>query len=189
MNSSVRTFIAIKIIPEKKLLEVLAHIRAECSDEAIKWVKPDNLHITLKFLGDTSAKQVEKIKKQLETIVENFKPFQGVLKGVGYFKTKSQPRILFANIYDAEQLNEIVEGIESKISTLGFAAEQRSFKPHLTLARIKFLKNRKAFYHLIDNYYNAEFQVVPVTELIFFQSKLNSDGPEYQPLQIAKFKG
>jgi 2'-5' RNA ligase len=139
-------------------------------------------------LGDTSPGQAKELERLLEQVAERCKIFQGSLKGLGYFKTKRQPRVLFAGIFDAEQLEILANEIDTETEKLGFAKENRSYKPHLTLARIKFLKNKKDFYQLVDQYKSIEFQVMPVNEVIFYQSVLKPAGPVYHPLKTISLK-
>jgi 2'-5' RNA ligase len=96
------------------------------------------------------------------------------------------PRVLFANIKDGKELQLLASEIDKRLEKLGFELETRPFKPHLTLARIKFLKNKKAFYQAVEKYRETLFQAVPVNELIFYRSILKPEGPEYKELSILK---
>jgi 2'-5' RNA ligase len=72
--------------------------------------------------------------------------------------------------------------IDKRLAKLGFQAEKRPFKPHLTLARIKYLKNKKAFYEAVEKYRDTFMQTAKINEIIFYRSILKPDGPEYKPI-------
>lgn len=188
MNTNLRTFIAIKINPAPKLLEVTARCRELFENEAIRWVGSNNLHLTLKFLGETSEKQVQEIITNLENMAAQVSPFSLQLNGLGYFESGRQPKVLFAGVQELEEMKTLAQKIEEDFVLLGFEQEERKFNPHLTLGRIKFLKDKKRFYSFVEKYKNIEFQTVQVCEIIFYKSILNPRGPEYVPLAIVQLK-
>ena len=186
MPDLIRTFIAVKIEPEPDLLQLIKHFRKTLENEKIKWANENNLHLTLKFLGDTSPVQVERVKSILEETADNFSSFRFDLKGVGFFKRNRQPRVLFVNIEKNIILKQLAAEIDAKLSELGFEKEKREFNPHLTLGRIKFLKNKKAFYQAVEKHQETFFQTASINEIIFYRSILKPEGPEYMPLKIIK---
>ncbi len=188
MKSAIRTFIAIKIVPENELKSFIGKAKIAFNDESIKWVDENNLHLTLRFLGQTSAEQVKKITRSLEKIAFQTGRFPVQLKGAGYFKSNRAPKVLFVDINDAESLKELAMSIDEEVVMTGFEPENRKFNPHLTLARIKFIKNIESFLLFIKDWKEKEFQTVQVTEIIYYQSILNSDEPVYKPLGKFKLK-
>ena len=183
-----RTFIAIKIIPEKKLLDIFSTLRKSLEGEAISWVDTKNLHLTLRFLGETSDDYVLKIKRLLDNISLNYHRFQFNLKGVGFFKGKNQPRVLFLSVENDLLLKQLIAEIEEMVVSTGISREEKSFNPHLTLGRIKFLQNKNAFYSLADELNGAEIQSVTVSEIIYYQSVLSSAGAIYKPIHQIQLK-
>ena len=183
MSQFHRTFIAIKIKPEPELLDLMVVCRENFNNEAIKWVDENNLHLTLKFLGNTSSNQTEEIKNILEEFAVGVPAFSFALKGLGYFKSKGKPRVLFASIYSFKAMEKIAGELEEQLFKLGFEKETRAFKPPLTLARIKFVKDKNHFYEFVGQYKNKKFQTVNVSEIIFYQSILKPQGPKYVPLK------
>ncbi|HKI90055.1 MAG TPA: RNA 2',3'-cyclic phosphodiesterase [Draconibacterium sp.] len=183
MSDVYRTFIALRIHPGNILQHLLNELQETFSTEAIKWVEKENLHLTLKFLGDTTVEQLEEIKEILKKTRKHFQPFHFQLKGLGYFKSNGQPRVLFAGIEDFESLKQLVSDLDESFAKVGFEKEKREFKPHLTLARIKFLKNRKQFYSLVEKFDGNEIQSVNISEIVYYQSILKPGGPVYIPLQ------
>jgi 2'-5' RNA ligase len=182
-----RTFIAIKITSEKKLLDIFSILKKSLSGESINWVATNNLHLTLRFLGETTHEQAQKIVILLENISQNYYPFQFKLKGIGIFKSSNKPRVLFVTVENDLKLKQLAAEIEEKIISLGFSYGDKAFNPHLTLGRIKFIQNKDVLYSLVNKFRNTEIQQVTVSEIIFYQSILSSDGPTYNPIEIIKF--
>ncbi len=177
-----RTFIAIKIEPEALLLQKMADLKKELAQEPIKWVDKQNLHLTLKFLGETSEEQVTQIKNMLEELASLQPPVSFIVSGMGYFKSRGMPRVLFADIHNGEALQQLAEGIETLLTPLGYNNETRPFNPHLTLGRINFLKNKQQFYQAVEAHQYVSLKSVSINEIIFFQSHLMPEGPEYREL-------
>lgn len=179
-----RTFVAIKIKAEPLLIKILADLKDQLKDESLNWVDPQNLHLTLKFLGETSAQQVAGIKKLLSDISVKYHPFSVCLEGIGFFKSSGMPRVLFAGINEDGTLAQLADEAGDHLVHFGFEKEKRIYNPHLTLARIKFLKNKKRFFEAVEKYRNIPLQQSTVTEFIFFQSKLNPSGAVYHELVV-----
>lgn len=179
-----RTFIAVKIKPEQNLLKLITRLKQAFDGEGIKWVEPDNLHLTLRFIGETTADQSNQIIGLLENVSQKHQQFYFTLNKFGYFKSGNQPRVLFLAIENDTFLKKIVKDIEEGLENLGFEKEEREFKPHLTLARIKFLKSHNLFYSVLKELNEEDIQEVRVSEIIFYQSILSSAGPKYKPLKV-----
>jgi RNA 2',3'-cyclic 3'-phosphodiesterase len=144
------------------------------------------MHLTLKFLGETTEKQISEIKEILSKVASQFHPFHFTLEGTGYFKSGLQPNVVFAGIKNLSELESLAAGINDNLANVGFSKETRAFKPHLTLGRIKFLKDKKRFYDFLEEYKDTRFQQVKVDEIFFYQSILKPTGPVYIPLQMVK---
>ena len=183
-----RTFIAIKIVPEKKLIDLVSTLKNSLNNELINWADTDNLHLTLRFIGETEQKQLDEIIRLIDEVAQRFHPFQFSLKNVGFFKSKNQPRILFFAVENGLMLNQLAAEIEERIVALGFSWEERQFNPHLTIGRIKFIQNKMAFYKLIHQLKGTEIQTVKVSEIVYYQSILTSAGAIYKPIQQIHLK-
>ena len=104
----------------------------------ISWVKSENLHITLKFLGDTPETKIDELQQVVTQAVKGIPSFVITLRGFGAFPDKRAPRTLWTGIEgDTEILVSLANQIESAVAPLGFPPESKPFRPHLTLARIK----------------------------------------------------
>ncbi len=177
-----RTFIAIKIKAEPLLVQIVSDLKDQLKGEILNWVDIKNLHLTLRFLGETSEQQILTVKKRLLDIASGYQPIPVGLEGLGYFKSSGMPRVLFVNVYDDGTMAQLAGEAEDFLGSIGFEREKRPFKPHLTLARIKFLKNKNRFFDAVDKYRNLKLQESSVSEIIFFQSVLYPSGPVYHEL-------
>lgn len=188
MSDSLRTFIAVKIEPQPELTELIKHLKKTFEKEKIKWVEENNLHLTLKFLGDTSPLQVEAVKNILQETGANFSPFQFDLKGIGFFKRNRQPKVLFANIEKKDFLKQLAAEIDTRLADLGFEKEERDFNPHLTFGRIKYLRNKPRFYETVEEFKSNFIQKVEIDKIIYYQSILKPEGPEYKTIEKVGLK-
>ena len=186
MKNTKRTFIAIKIEPEKVLTDLFKNLKRSLKDEKIKWVEENNLHLTLRFLGETSQEQFQQVDLVLKKLAAENKPFSFDLQGTGFFGSKSQPKVLFISVLNAEILSQFADNFVKSISDFGFQTDEKPFAPHLTLGRIKEIQNSGQFLNLVQQYENVPFQQVLVNEIIFYESILHSTGPVYKPMRIYK---
>lgn len=180
MTDFLRTFVAVKVEPSPVLLQTMNDLKQQLAGEQVKWVEPNNLHLTLKFLGDTLPSQVDEIGEELNQAANMFSAFTFRLEGLGFFKTRGMPRVIFVPVNEGEILQQLAGDIDNRLAKLGFESEPRPFKPHLTLARIKYLKNKKAFYKAVEKYRCTFMQTAEINELVFYHSILKPHGPEYK---------
>lgn len=182
MTDFLRTFVAVKVEPSPVLQETMNDLKQKLAGEQVKWVEPNNLHLTLKFLGDTLPSQVDEIGEELNQAAKLFFAFTFRLEGLGFFKSRGMPRVLFVHINEGEVLQHLADEIDSRLAKLGYQPEKRPFKPHLTLARIKYLKNKKVFYEAVEKYRSTFMQTTEINELVFYRSILKPHGPEYKSI-------
>lgn len=181
-----RTFIGIKINPGDEFLNAYTKLRNELENEKIKWVDSDNFHLTLFFLGDTDEKQIENVTLKLSNIIDNFNQFTIDLKGLGVFKNFSRPRVLWGGIYDYETMVRLKKAIDNEMVQLGFEPDNREFKPHLTIGRIKFIRNKDRLKKLVLENEDKFFDKLRVDEVTYYESVLHPQGPEYIPIEKYK---
>jgi len=179
-----RTFIAIKVDPESGLLNMIYDLKRTLADEKIKWVDPSNIHLTLAFLGDTGEKMIKTLSAMLREKCNAFQEFEFVLAGTGVFKNFHDPRVIWAGIVSSEKLPELNQTISSGLKDFGFIIDARPFRPHLTLGRIKSVRDTGNLETVLCKYSDSEFQKVHVREVIFFESILTRTGPLYKPLGV-----
>lgn len=177
-----RIFIAVKVTPEAELLKAAATLKALLASESIKWTDMINTHLTLAFLGDTEESRIGSVAGMLQERCAGFKEFGFRIEGTGIFKNYRDPRVIWAGITSAERLVVLGGIINSGLTENGFRVEERAFKPHLTLGRIRTVKNIDHLREVVEKYRETVFQTVTVNEVILFESILRQTGPLYKPL-------
>ena len=139
-----RTFIAIELSGEIKnsLAQIESHLKYSGAD--VKWVSPDNIHLTLKFLGEISEEKCEKVKAALDEVAKTSAPFEISIKDIGAFPKLESPRVIWVGLdKGAKEATELAKKIDLSLSKLGFQEETRPFAAHLTVGRVRSAKNRE----------------------------------------------
>jgi RNA 2',3'-cyclic 3'-phosphodiesterase len=180
-----RIFIALKVEAGPALLGMISSLKSGLQKDNIKWTSIDNIHITLAFLGDTQESLINDISIMLADKCGGYGKFNLTLKGCGLFRNLSDPRIIWTGIEPSDRLIQLNKSIMNGLKVLDIKMEDRPYNPHLTLGRIKHLNDKELLKALIDCFKNTELQIVPVTDVILYESILLQSGPIYQPL--AKF--
>jgi 2'-5' RNA ligase len=177
-----RIFIAVKIEPQNTLTGMISELKATLKDDRIKWTEPGNFHITLAFLGDTEEDRIKEVVKMLKRVCQDSGAFDLFFKGAGIFRSIHDPRVLWAGIQPSEELNKLFESVENGLNKAGLSIEDRTYNPHLTLGRIKSIKDTGTLKSLIARYQNLEIQKQTIREVILYESLLFHSGPVYKPL-------
>jgi len=178
-----RTFIAVKIPVSGTTAEIIQDIKSELQDEKIKWVETFNMHITLFFVGETHDEMIQKISSELENLLKNKKPFTLKGEGIGLFKNFNNPRVLWLGIEKSEYLEQVKKEIDQMMRNFGFAIENREFKPHLTLGRIKRIDNKSKLKNILNHYMDVNFHDFYIDKIIYYESRLTSSGPVYKVIK------
>jgi RNA 2',3'-cyclic 3'-phosphodiesterase len=191
--AKLRTFIAVETPPEvigrvSKLARILAPAAAEAD---VKWVAPENLHWTIKFLGDVDPRDLAEICLALNAAARKVAPFRMTVERAGAFPNVARPRTLWLGAGDGgEALVCLAEAVETEMTKIGFRREGRRFEPHLTIGRVRSGgPGQQALGELLAE--NAEFDggVMEVDEVVLFSSELRPDGPVYEALERAELTG
>lgn len=177
-----RVFIAVKVNPDAGLLRMISTLKSALAKENIKWVDPANLHITMAFLGDTEDGKIKILAGMLKDKCSGFHEFDFMLSGAGVFKNYRDPRVIWVGIKSPEKLYTLENKIAECLKSNGFLIEERQFKPHLTLGRVKAVTDTVNLKNILDRYRDIEFQKVEVKEVILFESILSPTGPIYESL-------
>ncbi len=194
-----RAFIAVEISEEqrKKLTEFQSALE-KCGAD-LKIVEPENLHMTLRFLGEISEQELEKAKKGLQFAVSGLQSFSLSIKGAGVFPNLNYIRVVWAGVEKGkEELSSIAEKINSEIkvgekdalrsasSVSRFARDERGFSAHITVARAKTAKSKEKIAEILKEYLNFDFGETTVSEIKIKESKLSPKGPVYSDLFSVK---
>lgn len=189
MEQSIRTFIAIELNEEthSELSSLLSALKE--SDADVKWVAPEAIHLTLKFLGYIDEAKVKEVQEILSEVVKNFKPFALSLKEIGAFPKLDYPRVIWAGVDEGKDEAELIaKELEDKLEKIGIPREDRELHPHLTLGRVKSQKNKDKLKSIIETTKFESSSKVNVDHLTLFKSQLTAKGPIYTPLFIAKMQ-
>ncbi|MCK9450798.1 MAG: RNA 2',3'-cyclic phosphodiesterase [Bacteroidales bacterium] len=182
-----RLFLAIPLSPEAALLSLLQSLSSELYYERINWVKPTNLHLTLKFLGPTSDEKIPEIVALINNCVRDIESFNLQFDKTGIFGSRYQPRVLWLGLREApEQLNPLANSIIDAMAKIGFKRDRQNFVPHLTLGRINKLTDKRRFQEVIGNIPQKTYISTSVDELLLYESLLRKDGPEYRVIDSFK---
>ena len=181
---NVRLFVAVEIAEEirKKLADFEDELKRVDAD--VGWVAPENLHITLKFIGLLDEEKIEAVTTILKDTVVHIKPFDLHYRGVGTFPTEKNPRVVFADIIDeGGVLAKVHERLDNQFMALGVEHEDRKFNAHLTVGRIKTRRNVRRLIENLNSYHGFDFGSEHVAQVVLMKSDLLPDGPVYTKLQ------
>ena len=185
----IRAFIAIPLPDE--IIVTLAEIVKDLKSclPKVSWVKPDNIHLTIKFLGNISEEKVLKIRQIMEKSCLGIAPFFLFGSGLSVFPNIKRARVIWVGVKgDVSLLKTIHYTLDEGLKSLGFVKEDRSFTPHLTLGRIKKIINERVLIDVIKKYKNFSTSSFKVKEIVLFKSELHPKGAVYTPLERIYFK-
>ena len=189
---SIRCFIAVELehVMKRELGRLQARLRhkLDVGDKSMKWVRPENVHLTLKFLGDVEYEQVPEICRAVDQAVKESAPFFFDLGNCGCFPAVGAARVLWVGILEGErEMVKLQQALENSLQPSGFPPEGRKFSPHLTLARIKNAKAGRGVQEAAKTIEPFHLSWQEVFEIIVFQSELTPTGPIYTPMHRGKF--
>jgi len=183
-----RTFIAVPFETPPALSLLINELKRKLKDDIIRWSDGENLHVTLKFLGDTPEEQIISISEILEHLPSAFKKIKGSLNGVQFFSNRGNPSVIYGRLEGMPEIGHLAAWIEKELDPFGFSAEERPFNAHLTLGRIKYPGDKRAFSEVISAYHDYEIIPLIADRLVFFESILRPQGPVYKPLKTVLFQ-
>ena len=184
-----RTFIAIELPREIKAHLIRLQEKLRATEADVKWVEPDNIHLTLKFLGEIDDLKLEKITAIIEAVAAEKPQFEIRIVSVGAFPKLHFPRVIWVGI-DAgdKETKDIAKMLEERILKLGIPKEERVFSSHITIGRTRSTKNRDVLIQelkkLGENPLGGDLSFF-VTKITLFKSTLTPQGPIYEPLKEA----
>ena len=173
-----RAFLAIPIPKEQtqQIIKLAQQLKQEFKDCDIRWTKPNNYHITLYFFHQLHKDQLPLIQKEMTALVKTMAPFNVRLLETVLFPSKHHPKVVSFLINDATSLLELAVSVQGKLAQMGFKQERRSFRPHLSLGRL-----RGKVYPILKNHiiHTSDFKV---NQIVLFQSHQEESGVKYEPL-------
>jgi len=176
-----RLFISIELPREVgyKIKQHINALRRELPDARASWMREENLHLTLKFFGDTAVERVEAVSGALKASADQIPPFEMELGGCGVFPPRGKPSVLWIGINDQSgNLQKLYEALEDECVKAGFDRERRPFHPHLTIARLRQSHDSRC---LADLHRQVGFAPVKVTveDVCLIRSELSPEGSRH----------
>jgi 2'-5' RNA ligase len=185
-----RTFLALDL--DEAARRRLARLRGELDDgrSKIGWVSPENLHVTLKFLGDVEDALLADVCRTIQDVAAGIEAFDFDVLGVQAVPDVGNLRMFWAGVLEPTGRLEILAGeLESAFAGLGFKREDRAFKPHITLARVKFTRDPRALRAVTGRSAEERFGVCRAECVTVYTSELRKEGPVYTPIAKAPLGG
>ena len=183
LTNPIRTFIAFEL-PEK-IITFISKVQKDLQSRGlkVKWVRPQNIHLTLKFLGNINETDTEIVGKAIRESANGYSPISLTTKGIGVFPNIKRPRVIWIGITgQTKQLISLQKGLDEKLDAIGFPKDNRPFKGHLTLARVKGRINPQRLIDAIKYYSEFESETFIADNIYLFKSDLKSSGAVYTKL-------
>jgi RNA 2',3'-cyclic 3'-phosphodiesterase len=182
-----RTFIAVDFPPEiiQKIEKIIAYFKTQTPDEALKWISTNNLHLTLKFLGEIPEEKLDHFKNILANSLGDKPEFNIGVEGLGMYPDKRNPRVIWLGITAGDTLIDLHKTLDSALASAEIEREKRDFTPHLTIARVRRGTKRNTISEIgeilslfkVDSLGNTT-----IKQVVLYQSELTPKGPIYTRL-------
>tara|TARA_B100000965_G_scaffold21982_1_gene16574 strand:+ start:1624 stop:2205 length:582 start_codon:yes stop_codon:yes gene_type:complete len=184
----IRTFVSVSVPKEIVNIQSMLKSTVEPKGVKVRWVMNGKMHLTLKFIGNTTQGSIDNLNEALFNVVKSAKVINLSISGTGAFPVKGRPNVLWLGIKgDIDELKQLTVNINNSLEPLGFITEKRDFLPHVTIARIK--SNQKKIPN-ISNYLNTTFTELPmkIVKISLVQSESFSKGTFYTILGTHFFR-
>ncbi|MEJ5348933.1 MAG: RNA 2',3'-cyclic phosphodiesterase [Desulfosoma sp.] len=186
----IRTFVALDLPTnvQHDLAEFCAPLQK--LDVPVSWIPPHRVHLTLKFLGNVDPTRIEAIEEALRSVTAQTFPFALRPAGCGAFPSLREMRVVWVGVQgDVSPLRSLQQRVEGVLEPLGFARENRPFRAHLTIGRVKGRRHLKSLQDMLVARQGYQGVVFDVSELVLYKSDLKPDGAQYTPLKRLAFQG
>lgn len=185
-----RTFIAVE--PPGSLREEIGRLTAQHFESQLpgfRWVRPENIHLTLRFLGEIDPARLDSLTQAVAVAASKFAPFKLTVESLGFFGSQKRPRVVWLGLSDFQQLSALAEEVESAVAEAGFGRADKPFKAHLTLARMKRPPARPPDWERIRSVLPSGWPEWRVTRVEIIKSTLTPSGPIYETLARCPLEG
>jgi RNA 2',3'-cyclic 3'-phosphodiesterase len=176
-----RLFIAIELPApvRKRLIDHIDQVRTLVPGARASWIREENLHLTLKFLGDIPPERIESVSHAIKDAAEASEPFEFIVSGCGAFPASGQPKVLWVGIEDpSSELGRLYQRVEENCERAGHPRERRSFHPHLTIARVRDSRNSRQL-SIVNQELGFERERILIANLALFRSELRQEGSRH----------
>lgn len=183
-NEKVRCFIAVDPAPDvrKRIIELRRELEQIGAD--VRWARDEGLHCTLAFLGGVEEERLASVGAGLRQALADRAPFSMRALGVGAFPSASRPRVVWVGL-ESPELVQMAAAIGGALAPLGFAPEERAFRPHITLGRVRSSHGARELGEALRRRSQDDFGVTKVEAVVLYRSQLGPGGSRYTPLSIA----
>jgi len=172
-----RLFVAIDIVPDDTFIKLYKELRSSSTRlDKVNWVEPDLLHLTLKFIGETVADELPAIEDSLQIACKDIPPFTLNIGRIGLFGSRYKPRVLWFGVDECEPLQSLHHAIEKQMKKQGFPYSVGNFVPHLTLARINSIDDKRLFLNTVKEHQTASIQQLNVQDIVLYESVFKRHG-------------
>jgi 2'-5' RNA ligase len=178
-GDAVRSFIAVDL--DEQLIPPVVTIQSQITEGTIKFVEPENLHFTLKFLGEITDEKAQDVLVKLKEICSAFKPFTITIKGVGAFPSLNYMKVIWVGV-ESEEFFTLSKLVDSGMGKLGFKQEKTTV-PHLTVGRVKAPGNKTKFRSQVEALQDTTIGEMMVTSVTLKKSELTRKGPVYTNIE------
>jgi 2'-5' RNA ligase len=187
--ATLRTFVAVELNPRVRSRAADLAERLRATQVKASWTKPDNMHLTLKFLGDTDEGRIADIAKHLLDATLEQQPFTIHVAGAGAFPDTRRPRTVWIGVQEGRQeICDLANRVEAALTRLGVRREKRPFAPHLTIARVRGSGPAQSeLGQAVAAQRNFDAGTTMVEEVVLFASHLEPSGARYEPLARSRF--
>lgn len=182
MSQTTRLFVALEL-PHTIKIALAGYVAPlQQLSRGVRWVKAENVHLTLKFLGDTPTAKLSAIQNTLATVCNNFASLALEIAGAGVFPNARRPQVLWVGLNDASgQLGKLAQEIDAHLHQLGFPRETRPFSPHVTIGRVRDTRVDAVTKEMLEHPFPPHEMIC--TDCTLMRSELQRDGSIYTPVQ------
>ena len=191
----IRAFVAVELAPSLRqaVLREMGDLRSSLGDSALRWLRPEAIHLTLCFLGESPPEKLIEVGEVMTQVCERHPPLTAQVGGLGRFPGGSRPRVIWIGVQESSGgLAAVQADLEVRIVKLGYRSDERSFHPPLTLARVRREVSPSGLRQLADQLDQAkvgELGQLDITHLSLMRSQLGAGGASYSRLSWVEFTG
>jgi 2'-5' RNA ligase len=183
---SKRLFLAIPLKAGLLLSKQKAFLESNLKEEKVNWVKPENMHLTLFFIGKTASIRIPEIIEAIKSTTENASAFSLILERIGIFGSDYHARVIWVGVRENPALLYLQKLLVLAFEKIDFLSDRQNFVPHSTLGRIKQIKHKDHFKRVLERTEKGFIQETVVNTLVLYESILTKEGPIY--IEIERFK-
>jgi 2'-5' RNA ligase len=183
---AIRSFLALTLPPQAiaRAVDVLADLRGRLGPQDVKWVTPENLHITLRFFGELPPDRLESAASLVRALDGNFEPLATQWETLGAFPSTSRAQVIWMGLADPEgRLKNFAREIDARVREAGFGKADKPFRAHVTLGRVR--RDRKVRWPAPGEGLTSPGAPFSIRAVVLFKSTLTGEGPIYTPLAAA----